>query len=395
MLLFAVTICGIFTNTLITPNIPDILAEFDQPDSRAGFLVAVAPLPGVVLAPIMGVLADRYGRRHVLLPCLFIFGFAGIAAALAPTFSLLLLARFFQGVGASGLINLAVVIIGDYWEGKERTKIIGQNSAVLTLCLALVPSFSGAIGEALSWRAALAFSGIGIPVGLAVWRLLPESQVRIERSLGEQIRGARTAINQPIIRVVIVTGFLLFVVIFGVFLTALPLHLKNEFGLGPRDRGLVLSVPAIGATVVALNLHRVRSLLGIRRLLVAASALIALAALGMALAPSLAIVFAASLIYGLGDGTCIPSLQDAATSASPPEQRASVMAAWVSAVRLGQTVGPLGAALLYGLYSTSVAMIVGAALFGFVTLIFAFGPLDDEALKAATPPNPSLSPLRP
>lgn len=382
-LLFTVTVCGILTNTLLTANIPDILDEFDQPDSRAGFLVAVAPLPGIVLAPIMGVLADRYGRRRVLLPCLFIFGLMGFATALAPSFELLLAARFFQGVGASGLINLAVVILGDHWTGIDRTRVIGQNSAVLTICLALVPSLSGAIAEATSWRVSLAFAGLGIPIGIAVWRLLPESHVPIDRSLVDQLRGARQAIDQPIVRVVIIAGFLLFVVIFGVFLTALPLHLEQEFDLGPRDRGLVLSVPAIGATLVALNLGRLRNVLGMRGVLVAASTLIAFAALGVAIGPSLLIVVAASIVYGLGDGSCIPSLQDAATSAAPAEQRASVMAAWVSAVRMGQTAGPLGAALLYGLYSTSVAMLAGAAIFVVLTFIFAFGPLDDEAIAAS------------
>ncbi len=78
----------------------------------------------------------------------------------------------------------------------------------------------------------------------------------------------------------------------------------------------------------------------------------------------------------------IPALQDVATSAAPEEQRASVMAAWVSSVRLGQTAGPLLFAAVYGLASTSVAMVVGAALFGLVTVFFAVGPLDDAGVEA-------------
>ncbi|MEZ5342216.1 MAG: MFS transporter [Acidimicrobiales bacterium] len=385
-LLFLITICGIFTNTLLTPNIPDVLDHFNQPDGRAGFLVAIAPAPGIILAPIMGVLADRYGRRRILLPCLFLFGIAGLATSLAPTFTLLLVARFFQGIGASGLINLAVVIIGDHWQGVARTKAIGQNSAVLTVCLALVPSLSGFIAEATNWRVSLALAGIGIPIGIATYRFLPESHVPIDRSLRDQIRGARTAIDQPVIRVVIVSGFLLFVVIFGVFLTALPVHLEREFGLGARDRGLILSVPAIGATVVALNLSRLRAWLGIRGLLVSASALISMAAFGVAIGPSLVIVVAASIIYGLGDGTCIPSLQDAATSAAPTEQRASVMAAWVAVSPMAKRSARSGAAAIHGAYSTTAAMLVGAAIFAAVAVIFVFGPLDDKvALAAATP----------
>ncbi|NIR44613.1 MAG: MFS transporter, partial [Gemmatimonadetes bacterium] len=68
---------------------------------------------GIVVAPIVGIIADRLGRRTVLTACLMIFGLFGGLSALAPSFEFLLLARFAQGVGSAGLINLAVVLIGD------------------------------------------------------------------------------------------------------------------------------------------------------------------------------------------------------------------------------------------------------------------------------------------
>jgi MFS family permease len=92
------------------------------------------------------------------------------------------------------------------------------------------------------------------------------------------------------------------------------------------------------------------------------------------------LVVVAMVIYGFGEGGVIPALQDVASSVPPPEQRASVMAAWVSAVRLGQTVGPVGAAALFALYSTSIAMIVGAAIFAGVAVLFAVGPIDDSIM---------------
>jgi hypothetical protein len=72
------------------------------------------------MAPVVGVLADRYGRRAVLVPCLVGIGTFGLISALAPTFELLLLAWLLQDIGAAGLINLAVVLIGDHWTGIER-----------------------------------------------------------------------------------------------------------------------------------------------------------------------------------------------------------------------------------------------------------------------------------
>jgi MFS family permease len=84
------------------------------------------------MAPVVGVLADRYGRRAVLVPCLVGIGTFGLISALAPTFELLLLAWLLQDIGAAGLINLAVVLIGDHWTGIERTDA-GEGLFIPTL----------------------------------------------------------------------------------------------------------------------------------------------------------------------------------------------------------------------------------------------------------------------
>lgn len=375
-MIFGITAAGILANTLLTPNIPDVLADLGQPESRAGILVASGPLPGVFMAPIMGVLADRFGRRQVLLPCLVIFAIGGLLAAVAPTFELLLAARVLQGVGGAGLINLAIVLIGDHWEGAERTRLIGHNSAVLTLCLAILPLVSGVIAEISSWRFSLGVSVLALPIAAVAYRVLPDIRPATGRTIGQQLRGAVSVLKQPTVLTVLVSGVLLFMVIFGVFLTTLPVHLEEQFGYGPALRGVILSVPAVGSTIAAFNLGRIRKRFSARAVLVASSVLIAFAAFGIGVASLIGLVIVAAIIYGLGDGAAISALQDVATSAAPTEQRASVMAAWVSSVRLGQTIGPLSAAALFAATSTTTTMMVGAAIFAGVAVLLVFAPLD-------------------
>lgn len=380
--LFSVTSVGILANTMITPNIPDVLEDLGQSDGSAGFLVASGALPGVILAPLFGVLADRFGRKRVLLPCLVLFGLGALAGALAPDFRTLIIARLIQGAGGAALINLALVIIGDNWSGLERTKLIGRNSAVLTLALAVLPSFSGFIAELTSWRVSIAVGLMGLPVAGLGWFLLPDSAPRETTTVRTQLRGAFVEVRKPVLLFVFAAGFLLFVVIFGVFLTALPVHLEQEFGLGPGARGLVLSLSAVGATVVSFNLGRIRSVIPLRVLLWVCCLFVSIAAFGVALASVLLLAVLAMLLYGFGEGSLIPALQDVASSVPPPEQRASVMGAWVVAIRFGQTVGPIGAAALFARYSTSVAMLTGAVIFLGVGLMFVFGPIDDQAMGA-------------
>src|SRR5690554_781086 len=116
-LIASITITGILANTLIYPAIPDILEDLGIDDGAAGILVAAASIPGIVIAPLVGVLADRYGRKRILVPCLVIFGLCGAMAAFAPSFTWLLIARFGQGFGSAGLINLATILISDAWGG--------------------------------------------------------------------------------------------------------------------------------------------------------------------------------------------------------------------------------------------------------------------------------------
>ena len=372
-LILAITGTGIMGNTLLAPVIPDILDEFDVGDGGAGLLIAATSFPGIFMAPIMGVLADRFGRRRVVAPCLATFGAFGIAAALAPTFALLLLARFGMGIGAAGLINLAVVLIGDHWSALDRTRLIGRNAAFLTVCLALMPPIGGLLAELGGWRLALAPYGLGLVTAAVAWRLLPADRPDSSVSVRDQLAGIGAVVRRPAVVVVLIGGAASFVMIFGVFLSTLPIHLENEFGYSASIRGLFIAIPALASTLVAFNLQRVRERLDARRLLVASALAFAVGFALLGASASLAPVVIGCLVYGLGEGALLPTLQDQAVELSPPEHRGAVVAVYVGAARLGQTVGPLGAAAIFGATSTFVALEVGAALAVGLAVLFAVG----------------------
>ncbi len=372
---FTVTLTGIMNNTLVTPAIPDILAEFGRPDSQSGWLVASGSVAGIVVAPLVGVLADRLGRRIVLTTCLVIFATFGTIAALAPSFPVLLLARLGQGFGSAGLVNLAVVLIGDNFSGSQRTHWVGRNGAVLTVGLAALPSVSGAITQAFSWRVTFGLYTLGFVTAAAAWHLLAHDRPDDPPDVRSQLDGIGVVIRRPDVAVLLVLGFLVFVVIFGAFLTVMPLHLANEFGLGARGRGLLLSVPALTSTVSAFNLGRIRRHLSMRRLVMVAGTGFTIAFTTMGLAAALWLLVLGALAYGASQGMLIGSLQDESMAVAPDHHRGAIVAAFVGAARLGQTVGPLAVGGLLAVTTTNVALLVAAATtFGIVCLA-AFGPL--------------------
>ena len=372
-LIFTITITGILANTLVGPAIPDILEAFDQSDSRAGLFVAAGTLPGIVMAPVVGVLADRLGRRAVLVPCLTAFGVFGLLSALAPSFEVLLGLRVLQGIGSAGLINLAVVLIGDHWTGLERARLVGQNAAVLTVSLAVFPPIGGLLTELGGWRLSFAPYGVGLATALLIWRRLDPARPVDGVHLRDQLGGARVAARHRDVLGSISIGFVLFMLIFGLFLTALPVHLERQFGLGAGWRGLVIAAPSITSTVAALRLGQLRGRFGAVRLLGGAAVLFTVAFVVMGLADSLPILLVGALLYGIGEGVCIPTLQDIVSAAAPASQRGAVVALWVGSARAGQTVGPLAASGVYSAVGTGTTFVIGGGVAAFILLVQALG----------------------
>jgi MFS family permease len=374
LFIFSITVTGILANTLVTAPLPDILSAFDEPDTMAGWVTAAATLPGILMAPVIGVLADRFGRRRVLVPCLVVFGLFGTAAAFAPSFGVLLACRFGQGFGSAGLINLAVVLIGDHWDGVERARLIGYNSAVLTVSVAVLPGVGGWLDQWGGWRWAFAPFALALGTAAVALKVVPDARPPEPPHLFHQIRSSVGVLRQPLVGTAIFGGFVLFALIFGLFLTVMPILLEDTYGLEPGIRGLALAVPALGSTLAALMLGRTRGRFGARHLLIGAFAMLA-AGFGMiGVAGSLAVVYVGAFVYGLGEGSTIPTIQDLVAGGSPPASRGAVVALWVGAARAGQTTGPLLAASALGGMGASGAFLVAAAIAGVLLVLQVLSP---------------------
>lgn len=383
-LVFAVTITGIMGNSLVSPLIPDILKSFDKSEASAGVLVAAASVPGIFLAPLIGIAADRWGRRPILTGCLTIFGAAGLVTAWAPTFAILILTRFLMGMGSAGLVNLGVVLIGDHFEGEERTRWIGRNAAMLTVGVAIIPLTSGLIAEVAGWRLTTTAYTIGFLAALWSWRILRDEPKREASTVRSQLGGIGIALRNPVILTTLAVGTLTFATIFGVFLTTLPTHLENAFGLSSGYRGMIIGVPALTSAAIGFNLGRIRRHVPVRWAL----SLSALSwAIGMSIigfAGTLVLVVIGALAHGIGEGALIPNLQEVAISAAPPEHRGAVVATWVGFARLGQTTGPLLAGVLLATSGARVVFLAGAAASLLAAAVFWLGPIGRHQSNAAS-----------
>jgi len=132
------------------------------PNIASAFHVTVANRPQMVLSTflvgfgvgqfIMGPLADRFGRRAVLLDGMTLYCIASLLAILAPSFETLLLARALQGLGTAATRVIATSVVRDCYAGRRMASVMSLAMMVFVAVPVVAPSLGQAVMLLTQWR---------------------------------------------------------------------------------------------------------------------------------------------------------------------------------------------------------------------------------------------------
>lgn len=332
----------------ITPAFPKIRQVLGISGGQVGLLITFYTLPGIALAPVLGVLADRFGRKRILVPSLFLFAIAGTACALARDFSLLLALRALQGMGGAALGSLNTTIIGDLYSGRRRVQAMGLNASVLSIGTASYPTVGGALAL-LGWRYPFLLPAAALPIGILVLTYLKNPEPRNFQGLREYLKGTWGYLRDIKVAALFAAGVLTFVILFGAYLTYFTLLLGDSFGASPLIIGLIMSSMSLTTGAVSSQLSKIQRWLPLGTTIRLAFVIYALALALIPLMPSLWLLVIPAIVFGIAQGANIPSLQTAVAGLSPLEYRAAFMSLNATMMSLGQTIGPplLGIVYVY------------------------------------------------
>ncbi|QDG50753.1 MFS transporter [Persicimonas caeni] len=349
-IIFGITLSAVMGVSSITPVFPKVAEALDVAPEQTGLLITFYYLSGVILTPVLGFLSDRIGRKRILVPSLFLFGVAGTACAFARDFELLLGLRLLQGMGAASLGALNLTLIGDIFAGNERTAAMGYNASVLSIGTAAYPAIGGALAM-LGWHYPFALPIVAIPVGLFVLFRLdnpePEVNAHFKEYLAQVTRGLK---NRQVVGIFLVS-FAVFAILFGPYLTFVPLLLDDRFAIDSFAIGLVISSASITTFLVSANLEALTRRFSATGLIYASIVLYVAAMAMLPYMPSAWWMVVPSLVYGAAQGLNIPSVQTLLAGLAPIEYRGAFMALNGTVYRIGQTTGPVAAGVLYAAWS--------------------------------------------
>ncbi len=372
LIVFAVTLTAVMGASSITPAFPRIAEAFGISPEQTGLLITVYYVPGIALTPVLGFLADRYGRKPVLVPSLFVFGVAGGACALASTFEALLVLRFVQGVGAASLGALNLTIIGDLFDGQRRTEAMGYNASVLSVGTAAYPTIGGAMAL-LGWYFPFYLPLVAIPTGLLVIGRLESSAPEVDQDLREYLGAFLEVVNQTRVLAVFALTLVTFAVLFGPYLTYFPILMDGTFEVSSFGIGLVMSSVSIASGVTAARLGALAEHFSKKSMLIAAFVLYTGTFAVIPYIESIWVMLIPSMVYGVAQGLNIPTLQALLAGIAPHEQRAMFMSFNGLVYRIGQTMGPVIAGGLYGWLGLQGVYLGAAALTAVALLPAVYG----------------------
>ncbi|AZH26336.1 MFS transporter [Haloplanus aerogenes] len=358
---------------IIGPALPAIADAFDVSSARSGLVITAFAAPGAFLAPIVGMYADRFGRRRIVVPCLLIYGVAGVAVTLVTELWMVLVLRAVQGsVGGSILASLSLALVGDYYDGPRRNAVMGVVSASISFSAAAGPVLGGVLA-ARSWDAPFYLYGSSVVVAGLVYYYLDAPAVEAEGTSSDGRDGSyiRAAIaSLPTRQALVVYGATLagFTLFFGGVLTAVPFLLEETYGLESGRVGALVTGAMMVAAVVAVFNGRFARYLSNLGMVTIGFGFYALGLVGVWAAGSATGVLLALGVFGIGHGLLLPSVASALSALAGPEFRGGVMSLRTSVILGAQAIGPplftLPATRLDVGYELPLAVAgVGAALF--------------------------------
>jgi len=152
-------------SNVVAVSLPTISRDLNASFTDIEWVVSAYILPFAAFLMPAGALADRFGRRRLLLTGMLLFTAASLVCGLAPNSTILNASRGLQGVGSAIQLSAALAVLGHTFRGAERARAFAFWGTLVGVAVAIGPLIGGFITSTVGWRWAFL---VNVPVGAAL-----------------------------------------------------------------------------------------------------------------------------------------------------------------------------------------------------------------------------------
>ncbi|MFJ6455978.1 MFS transporter [Paenarthrobacter sp. NPDC091669] len=321
---------------LLAPVLPTLNQVFVETAGVAILVPLVLTLPALFVAlfsPLAGYVADRMGRKQLLIYAMLAYALFGTAPLWLDTLESIAVSRIGVGIAEAAIMTCCTTLITDYYAGQQRNKYLGLQTMVSALAATAFFALGGALGS-ISWRTPFWLYAVSavlvVPMIFKLWE-------------PAKSQAAGLAAKQPVPWRQI--GAPAAVTLFGgIVFYALIVHLPYVItGLGVQDAALIGGAAAIASLATAAGAISFRFLakLGTRKLLAGAFGLAAVGLCVVSVAGSVPVAVLGAVIASAGTGVLLPTLLTWAVNGLDFSQRGRGTGIWTGTLFIGQFLTPI------------------------------------------------------
>lgn len=367
VLLTAMVALGPLSTDLYLPSLPTIGRALSADNAQVQLTLSVF-LAGFAFSQLIyGPLADRFGRRPVILAGLTIYLLATLVCASAPDIEVLILARFVQAVGACVGPVLGRAVVRDIYGRERAARMLSYMGLAMALAPALGPILGGFLEVWFGWRANFAvLAVIAVSLLAATAAILPETNqwknpdaTRPGRLLATylELLGHRSYLGYVFVVACSYAG------IFS-FISGSAFVLIGLLGLTPVVYGFCFAAIVVGYMIGTFLSGRLTLSLGLERLIQVGTLIQVLGGLGGVALYFAGIVSVASIVgpvavFLLGCGLVMPNAQAGAIGPFP--RSAGSASALLGFFQMG-LAAVVGIAVGHGSGTSALTMLAAVAL---------------------------------
>ena len=330
----------VMTAATISPALPGLERQFPRTEANAflvRMLVSTPSLAVVLVAPFCGVIADRAGRRPMLLAGLVLFILAGSAGLILPTLPAILASRLVLGVALAMIMTAQSALLGDYFSGGMLQRVSSAQVSARNLG-GLVFILSAGLLATLGPRLPFAIYALPLLVLPYISRVIVEPPRASLSAQGHAVPGAGASWRRVL---VLAGGQMAVTVLFFVMPTQLPFFLSASGDTSPALTGAALGTLMLAGGVTALFYPQIRARIDNGGNWACGFGLMALGFAVLVAASAQAAIFLGCAAIGAGYALTIPGFVVLALAATPPGRRGRTAALLTGSVFLGQVLSPV------------------------------------------------------
>ena len=366
---------------IVMPVFAKRIGELGGGVQALGVMTMGFALAQFLLSPFMGSLADRFGRRPLILIALVGEVLAYSSYLLAQSVPLYIAIRFFQGAITAGLLPAAMGVVGDTVPEDQHAQWTGVIMGSYGAGFILGPALGGLLFDSWGFAAPFASSASLALLGLILALIMvpdtrPESlRVQAPKPFLGQLhwREIWSAIPRP----VSLFATLLLIDFIATFAFAfiepqMALYAYNQLSLTPTQLGIIVGCYGLAMLLGQGFLGTLSDRYGRKRVMLIGLFLNGMLYLGLIFIKPFILLILVALIAGLGDALFIPAVGAAYLDIAEPQHRSQVIGIKGSGAALAGVMGPLLVAIVsvWAMPHTIFAISAGATLVAIVLTLF-------------------------